>query len=362
MPCLIDHRFIRIRRTLIDVSCVASKRDGIALYRPGRWWLRWIPVVMSSFAWLPWPGKRLEELFDCSDCSIGDVWEKIEERIGSCKYVTIYLGNGSEKSKLTIKARLERRGELTDCGIDGLTDCRRGGLTDCRIDGLSDCAGMDCGETECVIVKLGNTAVAGEAIRNEVRILNLLREKSIGQSVNPTISQSDNQSIGQSVDPPIGQSVNPPIGQSVNFALQIPRVIGDVGQSGDWTWSVQTVLPRGKSPNHLQKEHFEFLAKLKELGISHGDFTPWNCAIVKRNLLELSSQSVNPSIGRSVNQSIGRSVNQSIDQSVNSSISQSDTVLVAWDWEDAGPWGDGKDEKWFRKQVRVLLGVDEKKD
>ncbi len=31
-------------------------------------------------------------------------------------------------------------------------------------------------------------------------------------------------------------------------------------------------LPQGKSPSLLQKEHFEFLAKLKEIGISHGDF------------------------------------------------------------------------------------------
>ena len=305
MSCLASHRFLRIRRTLIDVSCVASKRDGIALYRPGRWWLRWIPIVMGWFAWLPWPGK---ELFDCSeisadrrslceakslercsdcsivggrsDCSIEEVWGRIEETIGKCRYVTIYLGNGSEKSKLTIKARLEN--------------------------------GRD------VIVKLGNTPAAGEAIRNEVRVLNLLREKSICQSVNPSINQS------------------------VNFSLQIPRVIGEVGQLGNWTWSVQTVLPRGKSPNQLQKEHFEFLAKLKELGISHGDFTPWNCAIVKQNKLEPSSQSVN----------------QSICQSVNQSIRQSDNVLVAWDWEDAGPWQSDKDENWFRSQVKKLLGIE----
>ncbi len=185
--------------------------------------------------------------------------------------MTIYLGNGSEKSKLTIKARLE--------------------------------SGRD------VIVKLGNTRAAGQAIRNEVRVLNLLREKSIGQSVNQSIRQS------------------------VYFSLQIPRVIGEVGQMGAWTWSVQTVLPRGKSPNQLQKEHFEFLAKLKELGISHGDFTPWNCTIIKRNLLALSSQSVNQSIG------------------------QSDNVLVAWDWEDAGTWQACKDEYWFRGQVRKLLGI-----
>ena len=173
--------------------------------------------------------------------------------------------------------------------FDGLTDCGGGGLTDGRIDGLTDCEGA-----ECVIVKLGNTAAASAAIRNEVRVLNLLHAKSIGQSVNS------------------------PISQSVNLSPQIPRVIGDVGCFGNWTWSVQTVLPRGKSPNRLQKEHYEFLEKLKAVELSHGDFAPWNCAIVGGK-------------------------------------------LVVWDWEDAGPWVDGKDEGWFRKQVRELLGVEEKK-
>ena len=54
MRKVVDHRFLKIRRTLIDVSCVESKREGILLYRPGRWWPRWIPVVMGWFAWLQW--------------------------------------------------------------------------------------------------------------------------------------------------------------------------------------------------------------------------------------------------------------------------------------------------------------------
>ena len=245
---VVGHRFLKVRRTMIDVSCVESKREGILLYRPGRWWLRWIPVVMSWFAWMPWPGKRLECLnvgmFGCSNGgghsgkTLAEVWEEIEETIGPCKFVTIYLGNGSEKSKLTIKARLE--------------------------------SGRD------VIVKLGNTRAAAGAIRNEWEILKKL--------------------------------------QVAGFGSQVPEVIVDVGCAGEWTWSVQTVLPRGTSPSRLQKEHFEFLAKLKEAGISHGDFAPWNCAIVEGK-------------------------------------------LVVWDWEDAGPWVAGKDEGGFRKQVRELLGV-----
>ena len=238
---VINHKFLKIRRTLIDVSSAESKREGVLLYRPGRWWLRWIPVVMGWFAWLPWSGRRLEclnvRMFECSN--VGEIWKKIEETIGACKFITIYLGNGSEKSKLTIKARLA--------------------------------SGRD------VIVKLGNTRAAADAIRNEWEVLKRL--------------------------------------QVSRFGFQVPEVLGDVGCAGGWTWSVQTVLPRGKSPSRLQKEHFDFLEKLKAVELSHGDFTPWNCAIVGGK-------------------------------------------LVVWDWEDAGPWVDGKDEGWFKKQVKELLGVE----
>lgn len=237
---VINHKFLKIRRTQIDVSSVGSKREGILLYRPGRWWLRWIPVVMGWFAWLPWPGRGLFDCLDCSDCVIDQVvWEKIEEAIGACRFITIYLGNGSEKSKLTIKARLTSERD--------------------------------------VIVKLGNTPAAAGAIRNEWEVLKKF--------------------------------------QASGFRFQVPEVIGEVGSAGAWTWSVQTVLPRGKSPNRLQPEHYEFLEKLEAAGVSHGDFAPWNCAIVEGK-------------------------------------------LVVWDWEDAGSWIAGKDESWFKKQVKELLGVE----
>lgn len=236
---VVDHRFFKVRRTLIDVSSVESKREGILLYRPGRWWLRWIPVVMGWFAWLPWPGRKLEclniRMFECSN--VEEIWKKIEETIGTCKFVTIYLGNGSEKSKLTIKARLA--------------------------------SGRD------VIVKLGNTPAAADAIRNEWEVLKRL--------------------------------------QVSGFGFQVPEVLGDVECAGGWTWSVQTVLPRGKSPIRLQKEHFEFLEKLKAVGVSHGDFAPWNCSIV-------------------------------------------DGRLLVWDWEDASVGTDNQDAEWFECQVKNCLG------
>lgn len=51
---------------------------------------------------------------------------------------------------------------------------------------------------------------------------------------------------------------------------------------------------------------------LKTKGYSHGDFAPWNCAIVK-----------------------GR--------------------LVVWDWEEAGAYVEGRDERHFMHQVQTLL-------
>lgn len=128
------------------------------------------------------------------------------------------------------------------------------------------------------IAKLGKTPEAGSAIRHEAEVLQELVVKM------PSIS------------------------------YQIPVMVGDVGLKDNWTWSVQTVLPKGKSPTRLQKEHYDFLEVLKTAGLSHGDFAPWNCSIV-------------------------------------------DGQLVAWDWEDAGPYVEGKDEAWFKKQVCELLGV-----
>lgn len=127
------------------------------------------------------------------------------------------------------------------------------------------------------IVKLGKTSEAGAAIRNEVVALKKLK--------------------------------NSPL------SAQVPVVQGDVESEDVWTWSVQSVLPKGNSPVRMQKAHYEFLNELKKLGISHGDFAPWNCSIVGGK-------------------------------------------LYVWDWEDAGKWEDGKDEMWFKVQVKKLLGID----
>lgn len=129
------------------------------------------------------------------------------------------------------------------------------------------------------IAKLGKTSEAGAAIRHEAEVLKELVVKV------PSIS------------------------------YRIPVMIGEVGAKDNWTWSVQTVLPKGESPVRLRKEHYDFLEVLKTVGLSHGDFAPWNCSIV-------------------------------------------DGQLVAWDWEDAGPYVEGKDETWFKKQVKELLSVD----
>ena len=127
------------------------------------------------------------------------------------------------------------------------------------------------------IVKLGKTPGAAEAIRNEAEVLKNLE--------------------------------NSPL------RAQVPVVQGDVESEGVWTWSVQSVLPKGNSPVRMQKAHYEFLNELKKAGLSHGDFAPWNCSIV-------------------------------------------DGKLYVWDWEDAGPWIEGKDESWFKKQVKELLGIE----
>ena len=127
------------------------------------------------------------------------------------------------------------------------------------------------------IVKLGKTPEAEKAMRNEAEVLKKLKNSLL--------------------------------------SAQVPIVQGDVESEGVWTWSVQSVLPKGNSPVRMQKAHYEFLNELKKLGISHGDFAPWNCSIVGGK-------------------------------------------LYVWDWEDAGKWEDGKDEMWFKVQVKKLLGID----
>lgn len=230
-------------RVWIDLSSVASKRAGLAMHSPGRKMLKWAVKVLGWFAWLPiekiirGPIKRFEEL-DGSE-----VIERIvegESRSRRVEYLTLYMGNDSAKTKLTVMVWLRDED---------------GGMRD-------------------EILKLGRTPEAAVAIKNEVENLKRL--------------------------------------ENTKLAGQAPRVIGDVGHDGIWTWSAQSVLPKGKSPVRMQKEHYEFLEELKRIGISHGDFAPWNCSIVCDK-------------------------------------------LYVWDWEDAEPWAEGKDEAWFKKQVMTLL-------
>ena len=239
-----QHRFLGLPtakpRVWVDLATIASKRAGLAMHSPGRKALRWAVKVLGWFAWLPiekivrGPIKRFDDL---------DGHEVIERAVGApIEYLTLYMGNDSAKTKLTMMVRL-RDGD--------------GGM-------------------RYEIVKLGRTPEAAGAIKNEVAVLKRL--------------------------------------ENTKLAGQVPRVIGDVRHDGIWTWSAQSVLLLGKSPVRMQKEHYEFLDELKRIGILHGDFAPWNCSIVGGK-------------------------------------------LYVWDWEDAGPWIEGKDETRFRKQVRELLGI-----
>lgn len=233
-------------RVWIDLSSAESMRAGLAMHSPGRKLLRWAVKVLGWFAWLPiekivrGPIKRFEELDG------HEVIERIvegESRNRRVEYLTLYMGNDSAKTKLTVMVRLrDEDGVMRD-----------------------------------EIVKLGRTPDAAGAIKNEVTVLKRL--------------------------------------ENTKLAWQVPRLIGDIGHDGIWTWSAQTILPRDKSPVRLQKEHYAFLDELKRIGISHGDFAPWNCSIVGGK-------------------------------------------LYVWDWEDTGPWEEGKDESWFKGQVKKLLGID----
>ena len=206
-----QHRFLGLPaakpRVWIDLSSVASKRAGLAMHTPGRKVLRWAVKVLGWFAWLPiekivhGPIKRFDEL---------DGHEVIEKAVGApIDYLTLYMGNDSAKTKLTVM-------------VKGLEEPRNTPNT-------------------LKILKLGPTPEAAEAIRNEVEILKKLMASPL--------------------------------------CAQVPVVQGDVGSVEDWTWSVQTVWPKGESPVRMQREHHEFLDELKKLGISHGDFAPWNCSI-----------------------------------------------------------------------------------
>ena len=277
-----DHRFLGLPaakpRVWMDLSSAASKRAGLAMHSPGRKVLKLAVKVLGWFAWMPiekiirGPLKRFEELDGY------DVMERIFSRVewdGRClaaknekgakkiEYLTLYMGNDSAKTKLTVMVKCFNAYPPTEgCSQRG---CPSRGEAQRRRE-----------RRDCLIIKLGRTEAAADAIRNEVKALTKL------------------------ADTPLKG--------------QVPVVVGEVGSEGEWTWSVQSVLPKGKSPVRMQKEHREFLEELKKAGLSHGDFAPWNCSIVGGK-------------------------------------------LYVWDLEDAGEWIEGKDEAWFKKQVRDLLGI-----
>ena len=255
-----NHRFLGLPaakpRVWIDLSSATSKRAGLAMHSPGRKVLKWAVKVLGWLAWLPiekilrGPVKRFDELdgHEVIGKVVNNLAAKDTKVAKELEWITLYMGNDSAKSKLTVLVKI----------LNAETQRRR----------VND---------KTIIIKLGRTKEAGEAIRNEVEVLKKLMASPL--------------------------------------CAQVPVVQGDVGTEGVWTWSLQSVLPKGKSPVRLQREHYEFLDELKKLGISHGDFAPWNCSIVGGK-------------------------------------------LYVWDWEDAGPWVDGKDETWFKGQVKKLLGID----
>ena len=272
MKVLSTHRFLGLPaekpRVWIDLSSTASKRAGLAMHSPGRKVLKLAVKVLGWFAWLPiekiigGPIKRFDELegHEIIEKVVDDLAAKNAKGAKNIEWLTLYMGNDSAKTKLTVMVKCFNAYPPTEgCPQRG---CPSRGETQRRRD--------------CLIIKLGRTEAAADAIRNEVKVLRKL------------------------ADTPLKG--------------QVPVVVGEVGSEGEWTWSVQSVLPKGNSPVRMQKEHREFLEELKRAGFSHGDFAPWNCSIVGGK-------------------------------------------LYVWDWEDAGEWIAGKDEAWFKKQVRDLLGI-----
>jgi len=234
MRCCLDHKFFRIRRTWVDVSSSKSRCAGYLFYRPGRAILRIASWLMVCFAWIPWPYLLRSRLRSFDSLLPGFDPESV---VGRLEYLTVYVGNGSARSKYTLEGHRE--------------------------DGTN------------VIIKVGMSKGAFEAIDQEAITL----EKLAGSVLKD----------------------------------QVPRLLG-VGTFFRWRWSAQTAIPIGRSPLKLQQEHEEFLLQLKKIGLSHGDFTPWNCSIVNGK-------------------------------------------LYVYDWEEAGPYEEGFDRMWFKKQVRDMLGV-----
>ncbi len=201
---LMNHRYLRLRRTWVDCSSSESRRSGVLLYRPGRKLLRGGVWLLSKMTWFPWPGNAtFAEILPGFD---------LEKALGTAvDFATIYTGNGSQKSKYTLFAQ--------------------------------------CSDGDAVIIKLGCTIDAKEAIRNECTVLRALQDCGVA-----------------------------------DLTGRVPVCLSE-GAQGKWNWSAQSVLPRGESPNSLRQEHRDFLEMLKRAHISHGDFTPWNCSIVDGRLV-----------------------------------------------------------------------------
>ena len=280
------HKFLGLPaakpRVWIDLSSATSKRAGLAMHSPGRKVLRWAVKTLGWFAWLPiekiirGPVKRFEELdgSEIIEKAVDDLAAKDAKIAKKIEWMTLYMGNDSAKTKLTVLVclgraervdRVENVGDNLGHEISAQATISTRSTRSTRL------------KPTCVIVKLGKSPEAAEAIWNEVKVLKKLA--------------------------------------GTTLCAQVPVVIGEVGGEGKWTWSVQSVVPKGKSPVRLQKEHYEFLDELKKTGLSHGDFAPWNCSIVG-------------------------------------------SKLYVWDWEDAGPWVEGKDEAWFKGQAKKLLGIE----
>lgn len=97
-------------------------------------------------------------------------------------------------------------------------------------------------------------------------------------------------------------------------------VVGKRGVTDGWTWCEQSVLPCGYKELHFTSVYLRFLEELQfvtregDTVMVHGDFTPWNSSVVG-----------------------GR--------------------LYVYDWEDAHMGSADEDKKWFRDQVKKLLGI-----
>ena len=115
-----DHRFLGLPaakpRVWIDLSSAASKRAGLAMHTPGRKVLKWAVKVLGWFAWLPiekmvhGPIKRFDELdgHEVIGKAIDDLAAKNAKSAKKIEWMTLYMGNDSAKTKLTVLVCLGR--------------------------------------------------------------------------------------------------------------------------------------------------------------------------------------------------------------------------------------------------------------